>query len=71
LFIIARRPQPDEGLLTLNITLWRPVTMGCLSKTSERLLSVRDIVLMRLNGGLRNWWAPSRSGIWGPRSWSH
>jgi len=26
----------------------------------------RDIVLMSQNGGLRNWWAPPRSGIWGP-----
>jgi len=26
----------------------------------------RDIVLPSQNGGLINWWAPSRSGIWGP-----
>jgi len=45
--------------------------MACLSKTSERLLSERDIVLISQNGGLRNWWAPPRSGIWGPRSWFH
>jgi len=31
----------------------------------------RDIVLMNQNRGLRNWWAPPRSGIWGPQSWSH
>jgi len=33
----------------------------------------RDIVLMSQDGGggLRNWWAPSRSGIWVYRSWSH
>jgi len=30
-------------------------------------LSERDIVLMSQNGGLRNWWAFPRSGIWGPR----
>jgi len=29
-----------------------------------------DYVLMSQNGGLRNWWAPPRSGIWDPRSWS-
>jgi len=31
----------------------------------------RDIVLMSQNGGLRNWWAPPRSGMWGPRFWSY
>jgi len=25
-----------------------------------------DIVLMSQNRGLRNWWAPPKSGIWGP-----
>jgi len=28
----------------------------------------RDIVLMSQNGGLKNWWASSRSGIWGSQS---
>jgi len=31
----------------------------------------RDIVLISQNVGLRNCWTPPRSGIWGPRSWSH
>jgi len=31
----------------------------------------RDIVFMSQKGGLRNWWVPLRSGIGGPRFWSH
>jgi len=31
----------------------------------------RDNLLMSQNGGLRNWWAPPRAGIWSHRSWSH